>query len=235
MSEIVEEIQARVANARTGLSWIGLDVEEAAQLVSDARRWREHSIWLNTIACKIAAALGEVPEGADRIEGNPLAQVEQLIRDRDQARSDVDQWASRLIAEFNGVLEPEDSQVHVTAYLWRNPITGKRQLLDPADVLVMRYDTGPVHQRASQVPAEVRQSMTESTAAAAKVLADALNEHRPANDRTAADLARTERERDEAQAEIEQLRPAIEAAKACRKTWLSDNSATDDTPAHSHE
>lgn len=48
-------------------------------MVAEIERLRAHSTTLNTLSWKIATALGDVPEGADRIEGDPVEQTERLI------------------------------------------------------------------------------------------------------------------------------------------------------------
>lgn len=54
-----------------------------AEAERERDRFREHSVWLNTIGFKAAEALGRIPEGADAVQGNPIADVEKLIRERD--------------------------------------------------------------------------------------------------------------------------------------------------------
>lgn len=59
------------------------------QLVAEVRRLRGHSIDLNSIGWATAEALGMVPDGADRINGEPVVQVATLIAERDDARAAI--------------------------------------------------------------------------------------------------------------------------------------------------
>ena len=65
---------------------------------ADAERWREHSCRLNTVAFRMAEALGLVPEGADRVEA---PQVEELL----------DQILARLAPEGSAVISADEVQV----------------------------------------------------------------------------------------------------------------------------
>ena len=52
----------------------------------ELERFREHSVTLNSVGRRMAVALGDVPEGADRVEGNPLEQVDRLIAELERLR-----------------------------------------------------------------------------------------------------------------------------------------------------
>lgn len=52
---------------------------ELATVTGERDRFREHSITLNTIAFRIAEALGDVPQGQDWTEGNPIEQADRII------------------------------------------------------------------------------------------------------------------------------------------------------------
>ena len=52
----------------------------------ELERFREHSVTLNSVGWRMAVALGDVPEGADRVEGNPLEQVDRLIAELERLR-----------------------------------------------------------------------------------------------------------------------------------------------------
>lgn len=52
---------------------------------ADRDRYREHSIWLNSLSWRIAEAVGDVPDGVDNIEGDPNEQLTRLITERDTA------------------------------------------------------------------------------------------------------------------------------------------------------
>lgn len=54
-----------------------------AEAQRERDRFRQHSIWLNSIGFNVAEALSRVPEGADAVRGNPVADVQELIRERD--------------------------------------------------------------------------------------------------------------------------------------------------------
>lgn len=64
---------------------------EIAAITAERDQFREHSITLNTISWKIAEALGQVPEGADHIEGNPIEQARELCDawERERMRNDM--------------------------------------------------------------------------------------------------------------------------------------------------
>jgi len=53
----------------------------------ELERFREHSVTLNSVGWRMAVALGDVPEGADRVEGNPLEQVDRLIAELERLRA----------------------------------------------------------------------------------------------------------------------------------------------------
>lgn len=59
----------------------------ARRLTAERDRYREHSIALNTIAWRIASALGDVPAGADRITGDPVEQADRLIAELEHIRT----------------------------------------------------------------------------------------------------------------------------------------------------
>jgi len=52
----------------------------------ELERFRQHSVTLNSVGWRMAVALGDVPEGADRVEGNPLEQVDRLIAELERLR-----------------------------------------------------------------------------------------------------------------------------------------------------
>ena len=52
---------------------------QARALVAEVRRLRDHSTTLNSISWRIAEVLGDVPPGADRIEGNPIEQARSAL------------------------------------------------------------------------------------------------------------------------------------------------------------
>jgi hypothetical protein len=53
--------------------------EAVPDLIDDVERLRDHSVTLNSIGWKIAAALGEVPDGADQIAGNAEDLADRLL------------------------------------------------------------------------------------------------------------------------------------------------------------
>jgi hypothetical protein len=63
--------------------------EELVGVRSDNDRLRGHSTTLNTIAWKIATVLGDVPEGAEAIQGNAVEQADRLIAELATARRDA--------------------------------------------------------------------------------------------------------------------------------------------------
>jgi hypothetical protein len=57
---------------------------EVANLANISNQYREHSVTLNTVGWRIAQALGDVREGADQVDADPIGQVDRLINDRDE-------------------------------------------------------------------------------------------------------------------------------------------------------
>lgn len=49
-------------------------------VVAQVESWRSHSVILNTVAWKIADALGDIPEGAETHEGDVLEDLDRLIK-----------------------------------------------------------------------------------------------------------------------------------------------------------
>lgn len=71
--------------ARRGMTV--MDAAEAARLrgvEAEAERLTEHSIFANHISWRIAEAVGDVPEGAESIEGDPDEQLTRLIAEGTQ-------------------------------------------------------------------------------------------------------------------------------------------------------
>lgn len=62
---------------------------EQRELFAEETRLRGHSTTLNTIAWKVATALGDVPAGADRIEGDPVEQVDRLVAEITRLRAEA--------------------------------------------------------------------------------------------------------------------------------------------------
>jgi hypothetical protein len=54
-------------------------------LLAEVDRLREHSATLNRVGWLTAEALGEIPDGATKIEGDALALTRRLIRKADDA------------------------------------------------------------------------------------------------------------------------------------------------------
>lgn len=59
-----------------------------APLYREIGRLTEHSTTLNTVAFAIAEALGDVPPGADAVEGNPVELAQRLIAEARQSRAE---------------------------------------------------------------------------------------------------------------------------------------------------
>lgn len=54
--------------------------------LADFERYLEHSLTLNTVAFRLARALGDVPEGQEWAEGDPVELADRMIAERDKAR-----------------------------------------------------------------------------------------------------------------------------------------------------
>lgn len=67
----------------------------AGALLGDVDRFREHSVTLNTVCWKIAAALGDIPPGATEIDGKPVEQADRLIAERDRLLAEVETLCGR--------------------------------------------------------------------------------------------------------------------------------------------
>lgn len=78
----------------------------AKELLAEVDRLRGHSVTLNAVAFRLAQALGDVPEGQEWAEGDPVELADRLIAERDQARAALERaqpvldagrawWASR--------------------------------------------------------------------------------------------------------------------------------------------
>lgn len=65
-----------------------------ADLVAERNRYREHSVTLNSVGWKLAQALGDVPDGADAVRGNPLERADRLIAEVQRLRGCGQEGAS---------------------------------------------------------------------------------------------------------------------------------------------
>jgi len=95
---------------------------EVARLTAELERYREHSTTLNTVAYKLAEALGDIPQGQHWSEGNPVELAERLIAkcdklwndcalaesERDEARAEV----ATLTGERDDALLTIQSMTH---------------------------------------------------------------------------------------------------------------------------
>lgn len=88
-----------------------LDLDAWDRLEAERDRYRQHSITLNSVAFAIAEALGDVPPGADRTEGNPIEQAQRLIAEVNTQRQQQ-ALLVRLIDEVPGTYP---SQAHEIA------------------------------------------------------------------------------------------------------------------------
>lgn len=90
--------------ARRGMTV--MDAAEAARLRAEVERLTEHSIFANHISWRIAEAVGDVPEGAESIEGDPDEQLTRLIAERDHLRAGIealaDEWERNRAALLAG-------------------------------------------------------------------------------------------------------------------------------------
>lgn len=62
------------------------------EALAEVEQLRKHSITLNSISWRIAAALGDVPDGADSIEGDPSEQADRLIAEVERLREESDRY-----------------------------------------------------------------------------------------------------------------------------------------------
>lgn len=100
----LEALVRAVQNGQSTVTAAGLIDKFAAE----AEMMRDHAVTLNAVAWKMAVALGDVPEGAERVEGNPVELAERLIAERDAARAEGDRLrpvvdAARKVAFPGGV------------------------------------------------------------------------------------------------------------------------------------
>jgi hypothetical protein len=63
-------------------------IEETRRLRAQVARYREHSTTLNTVAYKLAEAVGDIPHGQLWSEGNPVELAERLIAKCDKLWND---------------------------------------------------------------------------------------------------------------------------------------------------
>ncbi len=73
-----QEAQREQAGA-TRTASVNRLVQHRRVLLAEVDRLIEHSQMLNTIGWRIATTLGDVPEGAEQIEGKPVDQADRLI------------------------------------------------------------------------------------------------------------------------------------------------------------
>lgn len=91
-------LQAAVAAVLAGCRF------ELGQLTAERDRLQEHSVTLNSVAFAMAEALGDVPPGADSVEGDPLEQVRRLV--------DGYQMLGDALKIANGTTERRTAQLH---------------------------------------------------------------------------------------------------------------------------
>jgi len=83
--EQLEAIRNRAALARSiahgpnALLRALASADDVPTLLAEIERLTKHSKALNAIGFAAALALGDVPPGADQIQGNPIEQVQRLI------------------------------------------------------------------------------------------------------------------------------------------------------------
>jgi hypothetical protein len=58
-------------------------------LLAEVERLTRHSVTLNGIGWRVAEALGDIPAGAEIIDGDPDSQVDRLIAERNELRAEV--------------------------------------------------------------------------------------------------------------------------------------------------
>ena len=106
---------------------------EVEQLRAERDRYREHSVTLNSIAWRIASALGDVPDGADQIPSDPVGRTDRLIAEVGQLRAEQDAahalgWRDAVAAlvddetymdwwESSGAYPDEPARSHLARYL----------------------------------------------------------------------------------------------------------------------
>lgn len=128
MSQLGEHPHTRISGY--GHAAAASILAELAAVEAERDRYREHSITLNTVAFAIADALGDVPPGTDRIEGNPVEQAQRLIAKADKlsdelaaATSEIEQLrplaeAAHALHEALAKADHVGVQVHDMA-VWR--------------------------------------------------------------------------------------------------------------------
>jgi hypothetical protein len=62
---------------------------EHYRLTFERERHLEHSVALNTVAWKLAEALGDIPHGQTWAEGNPVEMADRLIAELNQYRAEA--------------------------------------------------------------------------------------------------------------------------------------------------
>lgn len=81
-----KELRAELAKAHAQIK----DLEQ------ECDRLTEHSQMLNTIGWRIATVLGDVPEGAEQIEGNPVDQADRLIAEVVRLRAELPTYRPQM-------------------------------------------------------------------------------------------------------------------------------------------
>lgn len=69
---------------------------EIKELTAERDRFRVHSVTLNSVAFAMAEALGDVPPGADQVEGDPVEQVARLVDALKLANGTVQRRSAQL-------------------------------------------------------------------------------------------------------------------------------------------
>nr|MDT0658069.1 hypothetical protein [Micromonospora sp. DSM 115978] len=151
-----------LADARQALA--DATEEQWSAAVAEMERLRAHSITLNSIAWSIAVALGDVPDGATQITGDPVKQTARLIADRAHLRDRVERWRTQIRdlgnadLELRGVLWPADGSHHV-AIPSGEPVDAVRWLI--GQVTELRAESGRLARRLIQRVGELHRTEGE--------------------------------------------------------------------------
>lgn len=103
-------------------------------LTAERDRYRTHSVTLNTIAWKLAVALGDAAPDADAIVGDPVEQADRLIAKLEQLRAGLREHWAALYDDGSWTSGSHDTRPEAEEIIAESPVT-------PAPILAMRWIT----------------------------------------------------------------------------------------------